>query len=127
MAPIDRPKTDRFCCHALELGPDNGSPENLSSRRRELKSTSTFRVPNRSFSTGGCRGAGSRPRLTSRSKGLYYKCHFLVVIEKLAAGADVRRPLSLMRGWNFENITASGRQFLDRERLHRLNDQARWF
>ena len=25
-----------------------------------------------------------------------------------------------MRGWNFENITASGRQFLDRERLHRL-------
>ena len=26
MAPIDRPKTDRFCCHALEQGPDNGSP-----------------------------------------------------------------------------------------------------
>jgi len=47
------------------------------------------------------------------------------VIEKLAAGADVRRPLSLMRGWNFENITASGWQFLDRERLHRLNDQAK--
>ena len=53
------------------------------------------------------------------------KCDFLIVIEKLAAGADVRRPSSLMRGWNFENIAASGWQFLDRERLHRLNDQGK--
>ena len=57
-----------------------------------------------SFSTRGVRDPGSRSRTTSWSKGLHYKCYFVVMIYKVAKAAGAlrssNRPVtSISRSW----------------------------